>query len=112
MGSVREIRRLRWRVRVGAPDRSVTRFSGMVAVTKLVERLNMIRLLDAAIGRIKVRDRGFSGGQLLVGLACAEPKPCYLVPALNLGNRVSKDIDGSGSPNSASREPPPLAAAR
>lgn len=28
MGSVREIRRLRRRVRIGAPDRSVTRFSG------------------------------------------------------------------------------------
>lgn len=44
----------------------------MVAVTELVDRLGMIRLLDAAIGRIKTRDRGFSGGQLLVGLACAQ----------------------------------------
>jgi hypothetical protein len=44
----------------------------MVAVTELVDRLNMIKLLDAAIGRIKTRDRGFSGGQLLVGLACAQ----------------------------------------
>jgi len=50
----------------------VTRFSGMVAVTELVDRLNMVRLLDAAIGPIKTRDRGFSGGQLLVGLACAQ----------------------------------------
>lgn len=72
MGSVREIRRLRRRVRIGAPDRSVTRFSGMVAVTELGDRLNMIKLLDAAIGRIKTRDRGFSGGQLLVELACAQ----------------------------------------
>ena len=31
MGSVREIRRLRRRVRIGAPDPSVTRFAGMVA---------------------------------------------------------------------------------
>ena len=44
----------------------------MVAVTELVDRLNMIRLLDAAIGPIKVRDRGHSGGQLLVGLAAAQ----------------------------------------
>jgi Transposase DDE domain group 1 len=44
----------------------------MVAVTELVDRLNMIKLLDAAIGGIKSRDRGFSGGQLLVGLACAQ----------------------------------------
>lgn len=72
VGSIREIRRLRSRVRIGAPDRSVTRFSGMVAVTELVERLDMVRLLDAAIEPIKTRDRGFSGGQLLVGLACAQ----------------------------------------
>ena len=32
----------------------------------------MIRLLDAAIGPIKERDRGFGGGELLVGLACAQ----------------------------------------
>jgi hypothetical protein len=47
---VREIRRLRRRVRVGAPDASLTPVSGMLTVTELVDRLNMIRLLDAAIG--------------------------------------------------------------
>jgi hypothetical protein len=72
VGTVREIRRLRRRVRIGAPDPSLTRFSGMAAVTELIERLNMIKLLDAAIGPIKARDRGFSGGQLLVGMACAQ----------------------------------------
>jgi hypothetical protein len=72
VGRVREIHRLRRRVRIGAPDPSVTRYSGMVAVTELVDRLGMIRLLDAAIGPIKVRDRGFSGGELLVGMACAQ----------------------------------------
>jgi hypothetical protein len=44
----------------------------MVAVTELVDRLGMIKLLDAAIGSIKARDRGFTGGALLVGLACAQ----------------------------------------
>jgi hypothetical protein len=44
----------------------------MVAVTELVDRLNMIKLLDAAIGRVKTRDRGFSAGELLVGTACAQ----------------------------------------
>lgn len=72
MGRVREIRRLRRLVGIGAPDASVTRYSGMVAVTELLDRLNMIKLLDAAIGRIKTRDRGHTGGQLLVGLACAQ----------------------------------------
>jgi hypothetical protein len=44
----------------------------MAAVTELVDRLGMIRLLDAAIGPIKERDRGFSGGELLVGMACVQ----------------------------------------
>ncbi|HWO60267.1 MAG TPA: IS1380 family transposase [Umezawaea sp.] len=72
MGRVREIHRLRRRVRVGAPDPSLTQYSGMAAVTELVDRLAMIRLLDAAIGPIKSRDRGFTAGQVLVGLACAQ----------------------------------------
>jgi hypothetical protein len=63
---------LRRRVRIGAPDPSVTSFSGMAAVTELVDRLNMITLLDAVIGRIKTRNRGYTGGQLLVGMACAQ----------------------------------------
>jgi hypothetical protein len=66
------MRRLRRLVGIGAPDASLTAVSGMVAVTELVDRLNMIRLLDAAIGPIKARDRGYSGGQLLVGMAGAQ----------------------------------------
>jgi hypothetical protein len=69
---LRGMRRLRRLVGIGAPDPSLTAVSGMVAVTELVDRLNMIKLLDAAIGPIKVRDRGHSGGQLLVGLAAAQ----------------------------------------
>ena len=72
MGRVREIHRLRRRVRVGAPDPSLTQYSGMAAVTELVDRLAMIKLLDVAIGPIKERDRGFSGGELLVGMAYAQ----------------------------------------
>jgi hypothetical protein len=72
VGRVREIRRLRRMVRIGAPDPRLTRFAGMAAVTELVDRLNMIKLLDAAIGPIKDRDRGFTGAQLLVGVACAQ----------------------------------------
>ena len=76
MGRVREIRRLRRRlrrrVRVGAPDPALTPVSGLAAVTELVDRLGMIKLLDAAIGPIKTRDRGFTGGELLVGMATAQ----------------------------------------
>jgi hypothetical protein len=69
---LRGIRRLRRLVGIGVPDPSLTAVSGMVVVTELVDRLNMIKLLDAAIGPIKARDRGFSGGELLVGMAAAQ----------------------------------------
>ncbi len=68
LGARRRLQRL---VGIGAPDASLTAVSGMVAVTELVDRLRMVKLLDAAIGPIKARDRGHSGGQLLVGLAAA-----------------------------------------
>jgi hypothetical protein len=66
------MRRLRRLVGIGAPDPSLTAVSGMVAVTELVDRLSMVKLLDAAIGPIKARNRGHSGGELLVGLAAAQ----------------------------------------
>jgi hypothetical protein len=44
----------------------------MLAVTELCERLDVIGRLDAAIGPIKQRRRGHTGGQLLVGLAAAQ----------------------------------------
>src|SRR5689334_25160113 len=44
----------------------------MVAVTELVERLEVIGRLDAVIGPIKQRRRGHTGGQLLVGIAAAQ----------------------------------------
>jgi hypothetical protein len=52
----------RGRVRVGARDSSLTGTAGMVAVTELLDRLDVIRLLDAAVGPIKQRDRGFGAG--------------------------------------------------
>ena len=60
------------RVRIGAPDRSLTPVAGMVAVTELAERLEVIGRLDAAIGPIKQRRRGHTGGQMLVGIAAAQ----------------------------------------
>ncbi|MCA1681633.1 MAG: hypothetical protein LC700_00370 [Actinobacteria bacterium] len=53
MDTLRGMRRLRRRVRIGAPDPTLTPVSGMVAVTELVDRLGVITLLDAAIGPIK-----------------------------------------------------------
>ena len=54
---------------VGAVDSTLTGVLGMVAVTEMVDCLNMIKLLAAAIGPIKDRDRVHTGGELLVGMA-------------------------------------------
>src|SRR6266540_6773338 len=70
--SVGSLRGGRPEVRVGAPDPSLTAVSGMAAVTELVERLGVISALDAAVGPIKQRDRGFGAGELLAGLASAQ----------------------------------------
>jgi hypothetical protein len=59
-------------VEVGAPDESLTPVSGVVALSELVGRLGLIGALDDAIGPIKQRDRGLSGGELLVSLAQAQ----------------------------------------
>ncbi len=61
------------RVRVGTPDPSL-------AVTELLDRLDLIGLLDAAIGPIKKRGRGFGARELLVGVASAQlAGPDFLV---------------------------------
>ena len=62
----------RARVQVGATEESLTRFSGLAAVTELVDRLGVIDRLDTAVGPIKTRDRGFTAGQVLVGMAAAQ----------------------------------------
>jgi len=59
-------------VQLGASDESLTRFSGLTAVTELTDRLAVIDRLDAAVGPIKTRDRGFTAGQVLVGMAAAQ----------------------------------------
>lgn len=60
------------RVRLGAPDPTVTGLAGLVAVDELTARLGLVTELDAGIGPIKQRQRGLTGGQLLVGMASAQ----------------------------------------
>jgi hypothetical protein len=59
-------------VQVGAPDPTLMAVSGMLAVTELCERLDVIGRLDTAIGSIKQRRRGHSAGEVLVGIAAAQ----------------------------------------
>ena len=59
-------------MQAGAPDRSLTANAGLAAVTGLCGRLGVIEALDAAVGPVKQRDRGFGAGELLTGIAAAQ----------------------------------------
>lgn len=72
MDRVRAGKRLGLKVRIGAPDPSLTGVSGMAAITELCEQLDVVGALDGAVGPIKQRAVGLSAGQLLVGLAAAQ----------------------------------------
>ena len=58
--------------RVGAPDAALTPNAGLAAITELCGRLGVIGALDAAVGPVKQRDRGFGAGELLAGIAAAQ----------------------------------------
>ena len=64
--------RSRQQPRIGAPDPALTPNAGLAAITELCDRLGVIGALDAAVGPIKQRDRGFGAGELLAGLAAAQ----------------------------------------
>jgi hypothetical protein len=69
---VKKIPGLAGRVRIGAPDESLTPASGVVAVAELVGRLGVIAALDDGVGSVKQRDRGLSAGEFLVAVAQAQ----------------------------------------
>jgi Transposase DDE domain group 1 len=69
---IRGSRRKRRQVRVGAPDAALTANAGLAAVTELCGRLGVVEGLDAAVGPIKQRERGFGAGELLCGIAAAQ----------------------------------------
>ena len=72
MDRLRVGKRLGPKVWIGAPDPSLTGVSGIIAVTELCEQLDVVGALDGAVGPIKQRARGYSAGQLLVGLGAAQ----------------------------------------
>ena len=55
----REAGRSRQQPRIGAPDPALTPNAGLAAITELCGRLGVIAALDAAVGPIKQRERGF-----------------------------------------------------
>jgi hypothetical protein len=44
----------------------------MAAISELCDRLDVTGPLDAAVGPVKQRDRGFGAGELLAGIAAAQ----------------------------------------
>jgi hypothetical protein len=64
--------RSRQQPRIGAPDPALTASAGLAAITMLCDRLAVIAALDAAVGPIKQRERGFGAGELLAGIAAAQ----------------------------------------
>src|SRR3974377_671829 len=62
----------RGRIQIGADDPSLTAAGGMLAVTELCGKLGLIEALDEAMGPVKQRRRGFTGGQVLAGMAAAQ----------------------------------------
>ena len=108
MGRVRGGKRSGQRVRIGAPDESLTAVSGMVAVSELCRRLGVVQALDTVVGSIKQRVRGHSAGALLVGLAaaqlageghlvgldrlCADGAGRALVPVVGLGSTTAAGL--------------------
>ena len=72
--SVKRVRgrgRVGKRVRIGAPDASLTAVSGVAAIAEFLDALDVVGRFDRGIGSIKRRDRGASAGEVLVGLAQA-----------------------------------------
>ncbi len=59
-------------MRAGAPDAALTPNAGMAVISELCDRLGVVGELDAAVGPIKRRDRGFGAGELLCGIAAAQ----------------------------------------
>ncbi|MDF1603865.1 IS1380 family transposase [Nocardioides sp. YIM 152315] len=72
MNRLRGRRGVRHQVQIGASDPCLTPVAGMLAVTELVDRIGVVDALDEAVGPIKQRARGLTGGEFLVGLACAQ----------------------------------------
>ena len=58
--------------RVGAPDAALTANAGLAAISELCGRLGVTGAIDAAVGPVKQRDRGFGAGELLAGIAAAQ----------------------------------------
>ena len=91
VAKIRDGKRRAKRVRVGAPDPSLTPMAGLTVVDELVDRLGVVAEIDAAVGPIKVRARGHGLGGVLVGMAAAQLAGQEFLVGLD---RVRADVAG------------------
>jgi hypothetical protein len=71
-GRRQQRRKTRQRVHLGPADPTLTSNAGLIAITELAEHLAVATTLDAGIGPLKQRDRGLTGGELLLSLASCQ----------------------------------------
>lgn len=91
-------KRARKRVRIGAPDPSLTATSGVAAVAEFVEKLDVVGTFDRGIGAIKQRARGASAGELLVGLVQSQMLGGDALVALDRQRRDAAAVELSAVP--------------
>ena len=89
------------RVRIGVPDAALTGSAGLAALGEVDRVLGLVQALDAGIGAIKVRDRGLSGGQLLMAMAS-----CQLAGGDHLASLDRRRADTAGQRLEAVPTPP------
>ena len=72
MATVEAVRPVRKRVRIGAPDPSLTGCSGLAALTEFADLVGFAPTLDRHVGPIKRRRRGLTAGEFLLSLGTAQ----------------------------------------
>jgi hypothetical protein len=65
------MRRVATLLALRAPDAALTPNAGLAVITGLCGRLGVIEAIDATVGPVKQRDRGFGGWGALTGIAAA-----------------------------------------
>ena len=63
------------RVRVGAPDPSLTATSGVSAIGEFLDKLDVVATFYRGIGPLKQRERGATAGELVVRMASNGSRP-------------------------------------
>lgn len=98
MKRVRRGKHVRKRVRVGAPDPSLTATSGVAALAEFLTKLGVVATFDRGIGPIKKRVRGATAGELLVGLAQSQLLGGETLVALDRQRRDAAAVELSAVP--------------